>query len=913
MSLLSEALTVAFRYSPHLADLLAARPWIGEWLTPRLERPITHSDLDAFFVDPPFPPCTSAHPDERLMIALRHLRAAHFAHTALRDLALAASLDEIMHAMTLLADFAIPLVYEHHYLQLADRYGRPQSEDGWEQELIVIGMGKLGGGELNVSSDIDLIFVYPEDGETAGERHLSNAEFFTQLGKRLVYTLAHPTAEGHVFRVDLRLRPHGDSGPLVVSFAMLEEYLVTQGRAWERYAWIKARPLTGERTGQLDAIVRPFVFRKYLDYSALEAVRDLHAQIRLENARRDRQNHIKLGPGGIREIEFIAQAHQLIRGGRDPTLQRRSTRATLARLAETGQLHPEKWRLLDDAYCFLRRVEHRLQYWRDQQTHDLPRTPLQQQRLAESLGFTGYACFLDTLEYHRQVVSEHFQALFGKEEPSPTRNAAWYAASDRNILASFLTELGYTNPSSLAERLETLKSTRVAPLSSEGRRWRDNLIVRFLDVARTFRDPDSTLARFLDLVEAIGRRSSYYALLNENPQALARIADILSASRWAAGYLCRHPILLDELLDPRTLADEPDWLSYAHELQEQLALRRPDTEAQMNWLREAHHAQLFRLLMRDLAGHFTVERLSDHLSALADATLAATLPETWRTLKRRHTDAPTFGIVAYGKLGGKELGYAGDLDLVFLFADPHPEALDIYCRFAQRLTTWWSARTAAGELFEIDLRLRPDGEAGLPATPFPRLERYLLKEAWTWEHQALTRARFVAGAPELGDAFEALRRRILTIPRNPEPLAREVVAMRAKISAEHPIPQAHFHIKHSRGGLLDVEFIVQYLVLAYAPQNPLLLDNVGNIALLHRAAAAQLIPSDLAEGSAAAYRALRAEQHKLRLDERPLFLAPHEVSAIVEPVIALWNHLFATVSPAEHLGPAANTYQESFP
>lgn len=897
----------ASRYSPHLRQLTTAHPWLPAWLATTIDQPLTTATLDDFLHHPPF-----AEGDERpsLERKLRLLRPAVFAHCAVRDLVLGAPLDEITAAMTRFADRAIAESYLHHYEALAARYGRPQSEGGWEQELLIVGMGKLGGGELNVSSDIDLVFVYPEEGETAGPRIISNGEFFTKLGQRLIQTLAEPTGDGWVFRVDMRLRPHGDSGPLVVSFEMLEEYLVTQGRTWERYAWIKARAVTGERWPELERLTQPFVFRKYLDFGAIEAVRDLHAQIRREVARKDRQDHVKLGPGGIREIEFIAQVHQLIRGGRDPALQIRPTRAVLQRLAERGILPQQTQQALDEAYVFLRRVEHRLQYWQDAQTHDLPKEPERQQLLAEAMGYPDWPAFRAALDTHRQAVSAVFDALFGKETGDGQFDGAWFAAGDRDEYASRLRDLGYRDPTPLAERLDALKNhPRLQAVSAASRRRRDQLIAQAITVAARFPSPDTVLARLLDLFEAIGARTTYFALLDEHPKALEQVARVVASSRWAANYLARHPILLDEALDARVLDDEPDWSLFRQSLAEALEMRADDPEAQMNWLRETHHAQLFRLLLKDLAGRLTVERLSDHLSALADAVLDLSLPVVWRALRRRHTETPHFAVIAYGKLGGKELGYAGDLDLVFLFDDNHPEALDTYCRYAQRLVTWWSARTAAGELFEIDLRLRPDGEAGLPATPFARLVEYLIDAAWTWEHQALTRARFAAGNAQLGERFERLRRFILSIERDPAQLAAEIVAMRQRIRAEHPVKAERFDLKHDPGGLIDVEFLVQYLVLAHAPREPMLADNVGNIALLGRAAQCGLIPAALADAVARAYRQLRLTQHQLRLDERPAIVPAGTLDAVTEPVRALWDQLFGRVAPAPELGPARRTYR----
>lgn len=878
------------RYSPFLARLLESRPWLTERLAATLDLPIDREAMQTFLADPPGP--LPFDPDERLEAALRRLRTRVLAHVALRDLAGRADLDEVTGTMTTLAEVALEAAHDHAFERLIERHGRPLSPSGWEQELLVVGMGKLGGRELNVSSDIDLVFLYPEDGDTAGPKILSNFEFFERLGRRIIHLLGAPTADGFVFRVDMRLRPHGDSGPLVCSFDMLEDYLLTQGREWERYAWIKGRVLRGERWQELESLVRPFVFRKYLDYGAIEAMRALHAQIRHEVMRQDRLDDVKLGPGGIREIEFIAQVHQLIRGGRDPALQIRPTRQVLRRLAERDILPAETAAALDEAYVFLRRVEHRLQYWEDAQTHRLPRDDTQRLLLAQAMGHPDWPSFERELRRHRERVAAESTHVFGQEARSTTVAVPVLSAAV-DELEHCLQERGFARPQELARRIDAFRtSPRTRALTAADRNRLDALLPRAIDIAATHPKRDEVLERLLELFEAIGRRSAYLSLLQEYPQALRRVAELVGAARQAATYLTRHPILLDEILDERHLDEEPDWPAFAHELERLLDALEPDAERQMDLMREHHHAQAFRLLMRDLAGRLTVERLSDHLSALADTLLNLTLRYVWRKLRRRHTDTPRFAVIAYGKLGSKELGYVSDLDLVYLFDDPHPDALETYTRYAQRINTWLSTRTAAGILYEVDLRLRPDGEAGLPVTPLEGFHRYQREKAWTWEHQALTRARFCAGNPELGARFEAIRREILCLPRDPAKLREEVLAMRQKMRDAHPSRPGLFHLKHDPGGLIDVEFLVQYLVLAHAHEHPELTANTGNIALLRCAADLGLIDATLARQVADAYRELRRLQHRQRLDELPAVVPEGEAAALREPVLALWRQIF---------------------
>ena len=870
-------------YSRYLARLLQARPELQPELC--AEAPFSAALARAWLAEQPLDEAT-------LKPALRRLKQRAIARIMSRDLTGRADLAEVVESMTVLAETAIAVALNVCEQTLAERYGLPRNPAGERQQLIVIGMGKLGGRELNVSSDIDLIFVYPEEGETDGARPISNFEFFTRLGRSLINALAEITADGQVFRVDMRLRPNGDSGPLVCSFEMLENYFYTQGRAWERYAWIKARPLTGGRWDELEALRLPFVFRKYLDYGTLEAMRDLHAQIRREVAKKDMATNIKLGPGGIREIEFIAQAFQLIRGGRDPQLRARGTLEALKLLVDRDQLELDAAVELSAAYRFLRRLEHRLQYLDDAQTQSLPDDPQDQQRVAAAMGFTDWQAFAMELDDHRQNVARHFAAIFAAPEGQAVE-VAWH---EPNALAAEMMKLGYHDPADLCARLQGIRSgARYQQMNETARQRFDALVPRAVQAAAALPNPDATLSRMLDLLEAIGRRAAYLALLLQYPQALEQVAKIVSASSWAAEYLLNHPILLDELLDVRAVQMAPDWTAFRQQLIEQSDALEPDTEAQMDLLREAHHAQVFRLLAQDIAGLLSVERLSDHLSMLADIMVERALQLAWRKLLKKHREQPAFAVIGYGKLGGKELGYASDLDLVYLYDDPHPDAAGIYAKLATRLSTWLSTRTAAGILFEIDLRLRPNGDAGLIATSLEAFRKYQFESAWVWEHQALTRARFVAGDATLGAAFEALRREVLCQRRERDNLRSEVLAMRAKMHANHGAQGTSelFDLKHDFGGLIDVEFIVQYLILAHACDFPQLTENLGNIALLKIAAECGLIPGELAEAAREAYREYRRLQHLRRLNNLDGRVPAAPQAARIAAVRALWQHVFA--------------------
>src|SRR6266853_2028068 len=591
-----------------------------------------------------------------LRTGLRLLRQRVMLRTLARDLSGRTDLDEVCGTMSALAEVAIDASLE---------YLEPRMSGGPRPRLVVVGMGKLGGGELNVSSDVDLVFLYPEEEE--GDRAADKLELYTRLGRRLIAALGELTGDGFVFRVDMRLRPWGESGALATSFDALEEYFVTQGREWEHYAWIKARSLgSGGENGSLAAIVRPFVYRKYLDYGAFAAMRELHAQIREEVAKRELSDQIKLGPGGIREIEFIAQVFQLIRGGRDPALQIRPTLALLALLAQKKLLPAAACEELSGAYVFLRRLEHRLQYLDDAQTHELPEGTEDRSLVARAMGFDSWDAFRVALEAHRARVSSHFEQVFSVEEVSKHALAPLWTGSEQT--GTRLAQLGFRDAAGTAARLAAVRSgARYAGLPQASRARFDALIPRIIEKSAVREDADAALARTLEFIETVSRRAAYLALLEEHPAALARLAQLLGASSWAAEYLNRHPIVLDELLDARALFARPDWSAFAQELRGQLASRRGDEERQMDWLREAHHAQVFRLLAQDLSGALGVERLADELSDLADITLQVTLELCWAQLPGRHRDEPQFAVIAYGKLGGKELGYASDLDLIFLY------------------------------------------------------------------------------------------------------------------------------------------------------------------------------------------------------------------------------------------------------
>ncbi|WP_410497772.1 bifunctional [glutamate--ammonia ligase]-adenylyl-L-tyrosine phosphorylase/[glutamate--ammonia-ligase] adenylyltransferase [Chitinibacter sp. S2-10] len=878
------------QHSRYLQRLFLCRPELAQHIASTAERAFSRVEMESYLQDNP------ASSDETLALSLRQLRQQVMARLIVREINGSSDLLEAMHTVSDLAEVAISAALAW-VSQPDERYGVPIGEEsGTEQQLIVVGMGKLGGRELNVSSDIDLIFIYPEDGETNGRRKISNHEYFVNIGKRLIRLIGDTDANGFVFRVDMRLRPFGDSGPLVTSFAALENYLLTQGREWERYAWIKGRALTGDEAGinGLMELVTPFVYRKYLDYGAYQSMRELHSQIRREVERKDRLDNIKLGPGGIREIEFIGQVFQLIRGGRNKILRSRATQQILQQLAELGNLPVDAVDELQAAYIFLRNVEHRIMYLDDAQTQMLPTSPEDQHRLALSMGFTDWSKFRLALDAHREKVSHQFEAVFLQSDQNTpdgnSREEQIDAFSEGNT--PYYSQLGYAHPEEIERKLSAIQdSSKYRQMPDRCRRRLDAILPSLISITAEFDNPDATLMRLLELLDSIGRRESYLALLAEHPQTLKRLASLYSASPWVSEYLTRHPILLDELLDVRLLHQAPDWSKLGRLLREQMQEHVDDVEARMDCLRHFQHSQIFRLVSQDLAGLLPLEKLSDHLSDLADLILNVALEQAWLDLPNKHRPDHQFAIVGYGKLGGKELGFASDLDIVYLFEDDHPNAADIYSRLAKRIVNWLTSMTSAGQLYDIDLRLRPNGSSGLLVSTVEAFDEYQHQSAWVWEHQALTRARYCAGDKQVGQRFEQIRHDILCRPRDLAELQIEVLKMRNKMLETHPAITTD--VKHLRGGIVDIEFIVQFLILAHSRNLPELTANSGNIALLDVAAQNRLIPVHSAEHARTTYRELRRLQHRHRLTGQaltPEMIAPWQID--IAAVQVLWDSLF---------------------
>jgi len=862
--------------------------------------------------------------DTVFMAALRTFRRRQLVRIAWRDLAGFASIEQVLAELSALADACIAVACQQAAALLGARHGLPRDAQGQPLPLLVLGMGKLGGGELNFSSDIDLIFLFAEHGETDGPRPLSYDEFFVRAGKRVAQLLGTPTDDGFVYRVDLRLRPFGDSGPVAVSFDAMEEYLQQHGRDWERYAYVKARPVYGAEAGFADLqrnALRPFVYRRYLDFGVFESLRGMKDLIAREVERRELQQNVKLGPGGIREIEFIVQAYQLLRGGSTPRLQTRSLLEALPQLAGQKLLTPEAVAELLSAYRFLRRVENRLQQWNDEQTHELPTASWERERLALAMGVNDWATLHEHLQAHRDRVSSHFRrAVFA---PGATVADADAGAGLEQLL----------DPEPDVERRRECLATLQAPelvepilrqleqlresgyyrrLDETGRRRLQILLPRLLRAVVRLPNAESALTRVLHVIERIGGRTVYLALLNENPVARDRLFELCANSQFLSDQIAAFPLLLDELLDDRLFDSTPERAELATDLRNRMAnCGVDDVEEQVEALRQFQRAAMFRVAVPDLTGRLPLMKVSDRLTDLAELIVQETLDLAWQQIVARH-GAPYCGpnegqlrpagmiVVAYGKFGGIELGYGSDLDLVFLHdsagevqrtAGPH--AVDngvFFLRLVQRLVHLLTVHSAAGRLYEVDTRLRPSGKGGLLVQSIEGFADYQRTEAWTWEHQALLRSRAVAGVGELRRRYEALRVELLRTAVRRESLRDDVRSMRERMRAELSKSKAgEFDLKQDAGGITDVEFLAQFWALQWSDRRPELVTFSDNIRQLESLASICLVPQETVDVLTRAYRTYRQRMHHLSLEGGDSIAPAAEFEAIRADVRAIWR------------------------
>lgn len=868
---------------------------------------------------------------------LRDFRNREYLRILWRDLNRLCTMAETTADISHIAEVSIQAAVDFHHTALCKEYGQPLSAiDGSPQSLIVLGMGKLGARELNLSSDIDLIFSYPASGETHGGatqgcgKSIHNHEFFSHLGKRVIQSLDRLTADGFVFRVDMRLRPYGESGALVWNFDAMEEYYQDQGRDWERYAMIKARVVAGDENSgaQLLKILQPFVYRRYLDYSAFESLREMKRLIQREVQRRRLNDNIKLGPGGIREIEFIAQCFQLIRGGRERVLQQRNLQKVLATLEQLGYLPVASVAELQAANIFLRNTEHAIQGFTDKQTQDLPTAELPRAALAWAMGFAEWTQFKAELDRHRSHVEKHFSDIID----SPDNKAAgqqesgwapwqmfWLDADLTQDVASVqLNAAGHENTAEVARRLLMLRNgAEVKRLQNAARERLDTFMPRLLHAVLAAEKPSETLLRILPLVESVLRRTAYLVFAVENPQVLRQLVVLCAASPWIAQQLTRHPALLDELLNAGTLFTAPDKSVLQRDLQAQL-LRVPmdDLEAQMEALRYFKLSHALRVAASEVTGQLPIMKVSDYLTWIAETILEHVLELAWHFLIEKHgrpqksAGVPCdkdFIIVGYGKLGGIELGHNSDLDLVFIHDADSQLMTDginpidnngFFTRLGQRIIHILTAQTPLGMLYEVDMRLRPSGNSGLLVTSLKAFRDYQLTQAWTWEHQALVRARPVAGDKMLSERFNAVRQEILCQPRDPEKLKSDVLEMREKMRAQltpkdtetekNPV----FDLKHGRGAIVDIEFIVQYSILRWAHEHPTLAQWTDNIRQLESLEAKSLFGVRTVEELTDAYKAYRETLHRVNLQQ---LLGRRAIADFVERrdlVVKVWRELF---------------------
>ncbi|MBE0439349.1 MAG: bifunctional [glutamate--ammonia ligase]-adenylyl-L-tyrosine phosphorylase/[glutamate--ammonia-ligase] adenylyltransferase [Gammaproteobacteria bacterium] len=855
---------------------------------------------------------------------LRYFRQREMVRIIWRDLAGWSDLAETMRDLSAMADACIQQALSKLQYWLELDLGQPVNDDGQPQSMIVLGMGKLGAGELNLSSDIDLIFCYPDNGDTqGGRRSLSNEEFFTRLGRKLIHALDTITVDGFVFRVDMRLRPYGDSGSLALSFDAMEYYYQTQGREWERYALIKARPITGDHTAQqqLIALLRPFVYRRYLDYGVFASLRELKAMIAGQLHKKGMEDNIKLGAGGIREIEFIGQVFQLIYGGRDLALQQRPILTILDLLAQRQFLSNYVVAQLQQAYDFLRRTEHRIQAWADQQTHILPQDDDSRYRLANSMGFANWCSYKIVLDQHRNAVQSHFEQVLTAPQADIESNGVSFFTSSKQQQLEHLQRLGYHDTEKCLDALKMMLNSRnCRNLSETGRERLVRLLPLLVQASANVAEPDMCLSRLIPLMEAIMRRSAYMSLLVENPLALSQLVKLYGSSSWIGNNVTKHPVLLDALLDPRALYSVPERSEQKAVLSMMLdSVEQDDLEQKMEKLREFQQLATLHVAAADISNLLPVMRVGDLLTELAELQLEQVMQLAWQYLVTKHGKPPAtddtdlsqsgFVVLGYGKLGGLEMGYGSDLDLVFLYRDfeqntmtDGDKPIDVmmfYTRLAQRMIHIINTITASGLLYEIDMRLRPNGNSGLLLSTVSGFAEYQQHDAWTWEHQALVRARCVAGDRDLSDKVAKIRCDVLTKQRDQTALALEVNEMRAKMRAQLDKSTGLdtgagqlFDLKQGVGGIADIEFMVQYAVLAWSVFLPELLVNTDNIRILDALKSTGKLADQDARLLADAYRFYRhLANHCVLQDVRAI--VPIENVAIYQPYVAtLWQKWF---------------------
>lgn len=822
---------------------------------------------------------------------LRKTRAREYVRIAWRDINGLADLHETMTDLSMLAEACVDEASEAIYENLAVKYGYPERSDGRHQKMIILGMGKLGAHELNFSSDIDLIFTYPENTEM--HSGITADEFFTKQARMFLKLFSENSAEGLLFRVDMRLRPYGDSGPIVMGFSAMEDYYQSQGREWERYALIKARAVSGIRddADEFARLLQPFIYRRYFDYSTFEAIRDLKKSIESEVKRKQLSRNIKLGAGGIREIEFFGQVFQLLRGGVEADLQERRILKILDILASRNYIPGSARHELEDAYYFLRNLEHRLQQVEDLQTHDLPESDTEKARIAAGMGFSEVSAFEKTLSVHQAKVHAHFKSLLGddEEDEKPHDEKAelfekiWENPDIDSVPFEILFENGFKTPGNALSDIRFIRDLSLKQAGAKGKIKLDRLMPVLLSKISESDFPDTALSRISDLMKAIMQRTCYIALLQENTASVDNLIKLACSSPWIINFLSRHPVLLDELLDQRTLYSPPSKSELRDDLSYRLGqIDEDNIEMQMDTLCVFKQSRLLRVAAADITASYPLMRVSDHLTEIAEIILEKVMNLSFGQIVKRYagrdsspdvlkTAANSFAIIGYGKLGGIELGYGSDLDIVFLYQEDqgYPQELCeigasyFYTRVAQRIIHFLTTHSGAGTLYETDTRLRPSGSSGMLVTSMNGFGNYLVNEAWTWEHQAIVRARVIVGGDEISERFRQTREKILCMKRDIPGLKKEISEMSLKIrNSKRKNPVSGFHLKYDRGGIVDLEFFVQYLVLAFSNDHPEMAVWTDNVRILETASKTGIISENDALEMKRIYLAYRTEVHK---------------------------------------------------
>ncbi len=951
-----EALIVKYQLEQKLPELFALSPYlmgICKRYPESLESLLNEAAFEPATTSPTVPMLTAEIEDacsalelsngvtalsEDIQIkTLRVFRHREMLRILWRDLFGLDSLDDTLLALSSMADACIQVASKWAHQSIAKRCGQARDVDGNVQSMLVLGMGKLGGQELNVSSDIDLIYLFAENGNSDGKRSVENRDYFRQVAQLTTRLLGTVTEDGFAFRVDTRLRPFGESGPLVMNFAGLEQYYLTQGRDWERYAMIKARPIVFDKAN-LDAfnqLLSPFVYRRYLDYSAIESLRELKRKIALSVKQKSMQQNIKLGIGGIREIEFIGQAFQLVRGGRQERLRQRPIKVILHTLNDMKLMPAEDVQLLCRAYDFLRKIENALQCMRDQQVHTLPSADEDKQRLIYMMGFADWESFTLQLQRHRDVVAQRFDNLFSDwDDAAEGSDVANHQGSENEntaavawaVISSIETEEGAANEAMVALGIEPepglmenliglCRGGFYQRLTARAQGRLDRILPLLIDACLEQDEPAPCLRRCLNLVQKVAGRSGYLQILIERPPALARLVTLFARSDWVAEFVARHPIVIDELLrdtSADTLPDKAQLLAEA--MHEAGRLKALELDEQMDSMRQFQQARELRVAVAELIEDLPLMRVSDQLSWLAEAVVQAVYVLVEAPLVLKHgkpacvvdgnTMVPEVAIVAYGKLGGLELGYGSDLDLVFLHnsqgsqqqtdGDKPVDNGFYYARLAQKIVHFMSTLTPAGVLYDIDLRLRPNGQSGVLVTGLEAFKQYQQNDAWTWEHQALVRARAVMGSEKITDDFGRIRREILCLPRDTLQLRDDVTNMRQRMRDNLKTGgDGQMHLKHDPGGVGDIEFIVQFLALAHAEQRHELVQYSDNIRILEAFAEAGIVSETNCETLQSHYKELRSLLHRQSLQSLgPVVLVDEVIENIKQQVIELWAEIF---------------------